>query len=82
MTFIPWPVIEGFTLGIATIIFLQQIPAAVGQPAPAGKPPLVGAVMVLAYVPGTTWWPPALIAVFVVVLMVVLPSCTTRFPSR
>lgn len=27
---IPWPVIEGFTLGIAIIIFLQQVPAAVG----------------------------------------------------
>lgn len=27
---IPWPVIEGFTLGIATIIFLQQVPAALG----------------------------------------------------
>lgn len=27
---IPWPVIEGFTLGIAVIIFLQQVPAAVG----------------------------------------------------
>lgn len=29
-TFIPWPVIEGFTLGIAAIIFLQQAPAAFG----------------------------------------------------
>lgn len=27
VSFIPWPVIEGFTLGIAVIIFLQQIPA-------------------------------------------------------
>lgn len=27
VSFIPWPVIEGFTLGIAIIIFLQQIPA-------------------------------------------------------
>jgi SulP family sulfate permease len=27
---IPWPVIEGFTLGIAVIICLQQVPAAVG----------------------------------------------------
>lgn len=26
VSFIPWPVIEGFTLGIATIIFLQQVP--------------------------------------------------------
>jgi sulfate permease, SulP family len=29
---IPWPVIEGFTVGIAIIIFLQQIPAALGSP--------------------------------------------------
>lgn len=28
--YIPWPVIEGFTLGIAVIIFLQQVPSAVG----------------------------------------------------
>ncbi|MFT4285548.1 MAG: SulP family inorganic anion transporter [Protaetiibacter sp.] len=27
VSFIPWPVIEGFTLGIAVIIFLQQVPA-------------------------------------------------------
>ncbi len=27
---IPWPVIEGFTLGIAVIIFLQQVPGALG----------------------------------------------------
>ncbi|CAI9409367.1 MULTISPECIES: SulP family inorganic anion transporter [Aestuariimicrobium] len=26
VSFIPWPVIEGFTLGIALIIFLQQVP--------------------------------------------------------
>lgn len=26
VSFIPWPVIEGFTLGIAAIIFVQQIP--------------------------------------------------------
>lgn len=30
---IPWPVIEGFTLGIAVIIFLQQVPAAIAAPA-------------------------------------------------
>jgi SulP family sulfate permease len=29
-SFIPWPVIEGFTLGIAVIIFLQQVPALTG----------------------------------------------------
>jgi SulP family sulfate permease len=33
VSFIPWPVIEGFTLGIAVIIFLQQIPALTGAQA-------------------------------------------------
>ena len=28
LAYIPWPVIEGFTVGIAAIIFLQQVPAA------------------------------------------------------
>lgn len=30
VSFIPWPVIEGFTAGIGVIIFLQQVPAAFG----------------------------------------------------
>jgi len=30
VSYIPWPVIEGFTAGIGVIIFLQQVPAAVG----------------------------------------------------
>lgn len=30
VAFIPWPVIEGFTVGIAVIIFLQQVPALTG----------------------------------------------------
>ncbi|WOF22399.1 SulP family inorganic anion transporter [Microbacterium betulae] len=38
VSFIPWPVIEGFTLGIAVIIFLQQVPslAAPGSSGAAG----------------------------------------------
>src|SRR5690625_1867907 len=30
VSYIPWPVIEGFTVGIGLIIFLQQVPAALG----------------------------------------------------
>ena len=34
----PWPVIEGLMLGIAVIIFLQQVPAAVGaKPGPSSN---------------------------------------------
>jgi SulP family sulfate permease len=37
VAFLPWPVVEGFTLGIAVIIFLQQVPAALGVPKPHGE---------------------------------------------
>lgn len=37
VSFIPWPVIEGFTLGIAVIIFAQQVPALVSPATPAAS---------------------------------------------
>lgn len=37
LAYIPWPVVEGFTVGIAAIIFLQQIPIALGVPKPPGE---------------------------------------------
>ncbi len=36
ISFIPWPVIEGFTTGIACIIFLQQVPAFMDSDAQVG----------------------------------------------
>ncbi len=37
LAFVPWPVVEGFTIGIAVIIFLQQVPAALGVTKPGGE---------------------------------------------
>lgn len=37
LAYIPWPVIEGFTVGIAIIIFLQQVPTALGVSKPEGE---------------------------------------------
>ena len=37
LAFVPWPVVEGFTVGIAVIIFLQQVPSALGVPKPHGE---------------------------------------------
>lgn len=44
VAFIPWPVVEGFTLGIAAIIFLQQVPPATGTSGVPGHNTLVAAV--------------------------------------
>ncbi|MGV3759818.1 MAG: SulP family inorganic anion transporter [Actinomycetota bacterium] len=37
LAYVPWPVVEGFTVGIAVIIFLQQIPNALGVAKPEGE---------------------------------------------
>lgn len=81
VTFIPWPVIEGFTLGIAAIIFLQQVPAAFGQGSPAG-----GRTLSIAWsVVRQADWPSAArtLAVVAVVatLMVALPRLHRGIPE-
>ncbi|HEV7948597.1 MAG TPA: SulP family inorganic anion transporter [Glaciihabitans sp.] len=57
VTFIPWPVIEGFTLGIAMIIFLQQVPAALGVAAGDSDNSAIAAVQSVANVTadGALW---------------------------
>ena len=44
VTIIPWPVIEGFTFGIAVIIFLQQVPSALGVESGASSSAFLTAV--------------------------------------
>ncbi len=41
MRYVPAPVVEGFTLGIACVIALQQVPNALGVPVPEGDRVLV-----------------------------------------
>jgi len=81
VSFIPWPVIEGFTLGIAVIIFLQQVPAAIGAKAGASTNALVAAVESFANVdPATLWW--ALGSVVVVAaIMMLAPRIHRQLPG-
>lgn len=81
VTFIPWPVIEGFTLGIAAIIFLQQVPAAIGQTAPAGQRTLPAAWAVLTHAEWATALPTLAIVGVVVLLMIVLPRAHRAIPE-
>ncbi|ORB30702.1 SulP family inorganic anion transporter [Mycolicibacterium parafortuitum] len=81
VTFIPWPVIEGFTLGIAAIILLQQIPAALGQPTPHGQRPLAAAWQSLRAIEWSAAAPALAIVALVVVLMVGLPRLHRAIPA-
>jgi sulfate permease, SulP family len=81
VSFIPWPVIEGFTLGIAVIIFVQQIPAAFGTAPGASSNAVVAAVTALGAVEwSTAVWPLAIVAV-VAILMIVAPRIHKRLPG-
>lgn len=79
--YIPWPVIEGFTLGIAIIIFLQQVPTATGAPAGESTNAGVAAVQSLLAVE----WPKAgwslLLTGIVALTMLLSLRLHPRFPG-
>lgn len=69
--FIPLPVIEGFTLGIAVIIALQQVPAALGVPAEGEQVGLVALRAIGAWISNPQWAPVAVtVAVAALILSV------------
>ncbi|CAB4937147.1 unannotated protein [freshwater metagenome] len=80
MRYVPLPVIEGFTLGIAVIIGLQQVPAALGQEVGPDK------VLVQAWNAVTAWvaapdLAPTLIMVAVAATMIVASHLRRRLPA-
>ncbi|RFA07628.1 sodium-independent anion transporter [Subtercola boreus] len=81
VSYIPWPVIEGFTLGIAVIIFLQQVPSAVGSTPGASSNALVSAVQSFPRVdPAILIWP--ILTVLVVgVIMIIAPRISRKLPG-
>ncbi|MEZ5137104.1 MAG: SulP family inorganic anion transporter [Acidimicrobiales bacterium] len=82
LAYIPWPVVEGFTLGIAVIIFLQQVPAALGVATPEGENPAVVAGRAVAEAGASSGTIQALALVGVVVaIMVVTPRLHRSAPA-
>lgn len=77
---LPWPVIEGFTLGIALLIFLQQVPAALGVPKPAGENTAAVAVRAVGQW-GAGHWSAIAVVVLVAAIMLVVPRIHRGLPS-
>ncbi|OLZ58859.1 SulP family inorganic anion transporter [Amycolatopsis keratiniphila] len=69
MRYVPTPVVEGFTLGIAGVIALQQVPAALGVATPEGEKVAVVAAKAVADFAGHPAWPSIAIAAGVAALM-------------
>jgi SulP family sulfate permease len=77
---LPWPVIEGFTVGIGLIIFLQQVPSALGVTAPDFENTALRAGAAVLDVP-TGMWQAFAITALVAVLMTVIPKIHRTLPS-
>lgn len=81
ITFVPWPVIEGFTLGIAVIIALQQVPYMLGVTPPTDSRAVTIAIDSLREAGGssTTW--SLVLAVVAMALMVGLHRVRRSLPT-
>jgi SulP family sulfate permease len=81
VSIVPWPVVEGFTLGIAVIIFLQQVPAAVGAQSGAHSSAVLAAFESIRDADlGTSLWP-VLAVLAVAVVMLLAPLVHPRLPG-
>ena len=81
LTFIPWPVIEGFTVGIAAVIFLQQIPGATGIARPDGENTALIAVQALWRAGRDGQVASVLLAAIAAAVMVGLPHIRRSLPA-
>jgi sulfate permease, SulP family len=81
VAFVPWPVIEGFTVGIATLIFLQQVPSALGVAKPKGENTAVVAARALARSFGHGNIAALVVVAITVATMVAVPRLHRALPS-
>ena len=81
VTFIPWPVVEGFTLGIAVIIVMQQIPFLTQVKVPTGMSTLAGAVYSLTHVDTSVLLASLAVFAVAVVCMLAVPLIHRSAPA-
>lgn len=81
ISLIPWPVIEGFTLGIATIIALQQVPNALGIAAPAETNTLMAAIESFRIADWPEMSGPLALTIATVLVIVVLTKLLPGWPA-
>lgn len=81
LAYMPWPVVEGFTVGIAAIIFLQQVPAALGVAKPEGENAAAVAVRAVRDFAADAQWQSVALVVLVVIVMVGVPKLHRSVPA-
>jgi SulP family sulfate permease len=80
LAYVPWPVVEGFTVGIAVIIFLQQVPTALGVPKPEGDNAALVALEALGHVTADSL-PSIAVVVGTAIAVALLPRLHRSLPA-
>lgn len=81
LAFVPWPVVEGFTVGIAVIIILQQVPSALGVAKPDGENTALVAAKAIRDAIDHGHLAALTVVALVSVLMVVIPRLHRSLPA-
>jgi SulP family sulfate permease len=81
LAYVPWPLIEGFTVGIAVIIAAQQIPSALGVQKPHIENAVAGAAVAIARFVSHPDWAVFGLLTMTVALTAVLPRIHRTFPA-
>ncbi|KMY22731.1 MFS transporter [Actinobaculum suis] len=81
VSLIPWPVIEGFTLGIAFILIFQQIPNALGVEVQAGGNTLLAGFAAIREASYPQAFLPLAVALITALLIYFLDKISPQFPG-
>lgn len=81
VSLLPWPVIEGFTLGIAGLLFLQQVPNLLGVAAKKGGNTVVTAFRAFFDIEGIAWMFTLMLALLTVLIIVGLGKLSPKIPG-
>jgi SulP family sulfate permease len=79
--FIPFPVVTGFTSGIALIIFSGQIKDLLGLPIAALPADFIGRWAAYAHATTSVHWPAALVSGLTLAILVLWPRLNSRIPG-
>jgi len=81
LAFVPWPVVEGFTVGIAIIIALQQLPNLFGVAAPKGEQALAVAALTVREAVTSGQVASVAVAAVTVLVMLLVPRLGRALPG-
>lgn len=81
LAYVPWPLVEGFTVGIAVVIAAQQVPNALGVPAPDVDNALAGAVLAVGEAAAAPRWDVLGLLVLAVATTALLPRLHRALPA-